>query len=129
MPPLAAAALTVISILSVTTVQCRNTRAHVARRLVVIGFAAGAIIGGGRQTTCCSSPSRSAAARSVITPAARRRHGPFAKIFALFEAGDIRPAAAQQFPLERAGEALAGLRDRRIVGRGVRRLRPINNEK
>ena len=35
----------------------------------------------------------------------------------------ITPAAATVFPLDRAGEALALLRDRRIDGRAVLRLR------
>jgi NADPH2:quinone reductase len=47
----------------------------------------------------------------------------FAEIFALYEAGKVRPAAATVFPLERAGEALTALRDRRIDGRAVLRLR------
>jgi NADPH2:quinone reductase len=47
----------------------------------------------------------------------------FAEIFELYEAGLIKPAAAQVFPLEQAGEALAALRDRRLAGRAVLRLR------
>jgi NADPH:quinone reductase len=43
----------------------------------------------------------------------------FADIFELFEQGRIRPAAASLFPLDRAGEALAALRDRRLTGRAV----------
>ena len=43
----------------------------------------------------------------------------FAEIFSLYEEGMIRPAEAIAFPLARAGEALAALRDRRIAGRAV----------
>ena len=45
------------------------------------------------------------------------------EIFSLYERGKVRPAAATAFPLARAGEALAALRDRRITGRAVLRLR------
>ena len=47
----------------------------------------------------------------------------FADIFELYEQGDIKPTAAQVFPLEQAGEALAAVRDRRLAGRAVLRLR------
>jgi NADPH:quinone reductase len=47
----------------------------------------------------------------------------FAEIFELYEAGRIKPAAAQVFLLDQAGEALAALRDRRLAGRAVLRLR------
>jgi NADPH2:quinone reductase len=47
----------------------------------------------------------------------------FAGIFELYEAGRIKPAAAQVFLLDQAGEALAALRDRRLAGRAVLRLR------
>jgi len=47
----------------------------------------------------------------------------FAEIFELYEAGRIKPAAAQVFSLDQAGEALAALRDRRLAGRAVLRLR------
>jgi NADPH:quinone reductase len=43
----------------------------------------------------------------------------FAEIFDLFEQERIKAAAANLFPLERAGEALAALRDRRLDGRAV----------
>jgi NADPH2:quinone reductase len=48
----------------------------------------------------------------------------FDEIFALFEQRKIRLDAATEFPLERAGQALAAVRDRRIEGRAVLRLRP-----
>ena len=47
----------------------------------------------------------------------------FSEIFALFEQRKFRPAAATEFPLERAGEPLTALHDRRIDGRAVLRLR------
>jgi NADPH2:quinone reductase len=47
----------------------------------------------------------------------------FAEIFAFYDEGTIKPAPATVFPLERAGEALALLRDRHIDGRAVLRLR------
>ena len=47
----------------------------------------------------------------------------FADIFELYEAGRIKPAAAQVFSLDQAREALAALRDRRLAGRAVLRLR------
>jgi NADPH:quinone reductase len=43
----------------------------------------------------------------------------FAEIFSLYEQGKVKPATATAFPLVRAGEALAALRDRRIAGRAV----------
>ena len=46
----------------------------------------------------------------------------FAEIFSLCEEGRVTPAAAQIFSLDRAGKALAALRDRRLAGRAV--LRP-----
>ena len=46
-----------------------------------------------------------------------------AEIFSLYEQGKVKPAAATAFPLARAGEALAALRDRRIAGRAVLHLR------
>ena len=46
-----------------------------------------------------------------------------AEIFGFYELGLVKPAAATLFPLERAGEALAALRDRRVDGRPVLRLR------
>ena len=47
----------------------------------------------------------------------------FAEIFELYEESRIEPAPAQVFPLDKAGEALAALRDRRLAGRAVLRLR------
>ena len=47
----------------------------------------------------------------------------FAEIFELYEADRITPAAAQVFPLDQTGAALAALHDRRLSGRAVLRLR------
>jgi NADPH2:quinone reductase len=47
----------------------------------------------------------------------------YSEIFGYYELGLVKPAAATLFPLERAGEALAAVRDRRIDGRAVLRLR------
>ena len=48
----------------------------------------------------------------------------FAEIFDLYEQNRIRPASAGLFPLDRAGEALAALRDRRLTNRAVLDLFP-----
>jgi NADPH:quinone reductase len=47
----------------------------------------------------------------------------YAELFGWYERGVVRPAPATLFPLERAGEALAAVRDRRIDGRAVLRVR------
>ena len=47
----------------------------------------------------------------------------FADIFELYEQGRIKPATADVFPLDQAGKALATVRDRRLAGRAVLRLR------
>ncbi|HEY3910042.1 MAG TPA: NADPH:quinone oxidoreductase family protein [Stellaceae bacterium] len=47
----------------------------------------------------------------------------YSEIFGLYELGAVKPAPTTEFPLERAGEALALVRDRRIAGRAVLRLR------
>jgi NADPH2:quinone reductase len=47
----------------------------------------------------------------------------FAEIFELYEQDRIKPATAQVFPLDQAGEALAAVRDRRLAGRAVLRVR------
>jgi NADPH2:quinone reductase len=43
----------------------------------------------------------------------------YAELFDFYARGAIKPAHATLFPLERAGEALAAVRDRRIDGRAV----------
>lgn len=47
----------------------------------------------------------------------------YAELFDFYGGGLIKPAATTVFPLDRAGEALAAVRDRRIEGRAVLRLR------
>jgi D-arabinose 1-dehydrogenase-like Zn-dependent alcohol dehydrogenase len=47
----------------------------------------------------------------------------FAAIFEFYKQGRIKPAAGQVFSLDQAGEALAAVRDRRLAGRCVLRLR------
>ena len=49
--------------------------------------------------------------------------GCYAEIFALYEQGRLQPGAAAAFPPERAGEALASLRDRRLTARAVLHVR------
>jgi NADPH:quinone reductase len=47
----------------------------------------------------------------------------YAEIFALYDQGRLQPSAVTTFPLERAGEALAALRDRRLAARAVLQMR------
>ena len=47
----------------------------------------------------------------------------YTELFDFYRRGLVKPAPAIMFPLERAGEALAAVRDRRIDGRAVLRLR------
>ncbi len=47
----------------------------------------------------------------------------YAELFDLYRRGIVKPAPATLFPLDQAGEALAAVRDRRIDGRAVLRLR------
>ena len=53
----------------------------------------------------------------------------YAEIFALYEQGKLQPGAATPFPLERAGEALAALRDRRLDTRAALQLREASTRK
>lgn len=95
-------------------------------RLVVIGFAAGGI-----PTVKTNYLLLKNIEVSGLQVSDYRKRRPaqmaecFAEIFAFYEARKIKPAPATVFPLERAGEALAALRDRRIDGRAV--LRPRND--
>jgi NADPH2:quinone reductase len=96
-------------------------------RLVVIGFAAGAI-----PTIRTNYLLLKNIEISGLQISDYRKRRPaqvaacFAEIFSLYEQGKVSPAQATVFPLARAGEALAALRDRRIAGRAV--LRPRNRE-
>jgi len=89
-------------------------------RLVVIGFAAGAI-----PTMRVNYLLLKNIEVSGLQISDYRKRRPaqlaaaFAEIFGFYEQGKIKPAAVTAFPLERAGEALAALRDRRLAGRTV----------
>jgi len=89
-------------------------------RLVVIGFAAGAI-----PTMRVNYLLLKNIEVSGLQISDYRKRRPaqlaaaFAEIFGFYEQGKIKPAAVTAFPLERAGEALAALRDRRLAGRAV----------
>jgi NADPH2:quinone reductase len=93
-------------------------------RLVVIGFAAGGI-----PTVKTNYLLLKNIEVSGLQVSDYRKRRPaqmaecFAEIFAFYDAGKVKPAAATVFPLERAGEALAALRDRHIDGRAVLRIR------
>ena len=93
-------------------------------RLVVIGFAAGGIPSVKTNYLLLKNIEISGL---QVSDYRKRRPAQmaecFAEIFACYQEGKITPAAATVFPLERAGEALAALRDRRIDGRAVLRLR------
>jgi NADPH2:quinone reductase len=93
-------------------------------RLVVIGFAAGHI-----PTIKANYLLLKNIEVSGLQVSDYRKRRPaqmaacFAEIFELYEQGRIKPAPAQVFPLDRAGVALAAVRDRRLAGRAVLRLR------
>jgi NADPH2:quinone reductase len=94
-------------------------------RLVVIGFAAGPIPS--LRTNYLLLKNIEISGLQISDYRKRRPAqvaAAFDEIFELFEQRKIQPAAATEFPLERAGEALAALRDRRINGRAMLRLRP-----
>jgi NADPH2:quinone reductase len=92
-------------------------------RLVVIGFAAGAI-----PTIRTNYLLLKNIEISGLQISDYRKRRPaqvaacFAEIFTLYEQGKVRPAAVTVFPLTRAGQALAALRDRQIEGRAVLHL-------
>jgi len=52
----------------------------------------------------------------------------YAEIFAFYQHGKLQPDLATRFPLERAGEALAALRDRRLDGRAVLQVREASTQ-
>ena len=93
-------------------------------RLVVIGFAAGGIP---TLRTNYLLLKNIEVSGLQITDYRKRRPAELAtaysEIFGYYELGLVTPAPATLFALEEAGEALAGLRDRRIDGRAVLRLR------
>jgi NADPH:quinone reductase len=94
------------------------------RLVVVIGFAAGAIPTLRTNYLLLKNIEVSGV---QITDYRKRRPAELAtaysEIFGFYELGLVKPAPATIFPLERAGEALAALRDRQIDGRAVLRLR------
>ena len=93
-------------------------------RLVVIGFAAGRI-----PTLKANYLLLKNIEISSLQISDYRKRRPaqvaacFAEAFRLYQQGKVKPAAATAFPLARAGEALAALRERRIAGRAVLDLR------
>jgi NADPH:quinone reductase len=95
-------------------------------RLVVIGFAAGAIPAIRANYLLLKNIEISGL---QISDYRKRRPAQvaacFAEIFGLYRQGKIKPASTLIFPLARAGEALSMLRDRRLAGRAV--LDPFGN--
>jgi len=93
-------------------------------RLVVIGFAAGAI-----PTIRTNYMLLKNIEISGLQISDYRKRRPaqvaacFAEIFSLYEQGKVKPATATAFPLVRAGEALAALRERCVAARAVLQLR------
>ena len=93
-------------------------------RLVVIGFAAGRI-----PTVKTNSLLVKNHEVSGLQVSDYRKRRPVlvaacsAEIFELYREGRIKPAAAEVFPLDQAGEALVAVRDRHLAGRAVLRLR------
>ncbi len=93
-------------------------------RLVVIGFAAGGIP---TLRTNYLLLKNIEVSGLQITDYRKRRPAELktahAEIFGYYALGLVKPAPVVPFPLERAGEALAALRERRLDGRAVLRLR------
>jgi len=93
-------------------------------RLVVIGFAAGHI-----PTVKTNYLLLKNIEVSGLQVSDYRKRRPaqvaacFAEIFELYGEGRIKPATAEVFPLDQAGEALVAVRDRHLAGRAVLRLR------
>jgi NADPH2:quinone reductase len=89
-------------------------------RLVVIGFAAGAIPSIRTNYLLLKNIEISGL---QISDYRRRRPAQlaaaFREIFEFYEQGKIKPAPTTLFPLKQAGAALAAVRDRRIEGRAV----------
>jgi NADPH2:quinone reductase len=93
-------------------------------RLVVIGFAAGAIPS--IKTNYLLLKNIEVSGLQISDYRKRRPQQvarAFQEIFQLFEQGKIKPATTVRFSLEQAGTALAALRDRCIAGRAVLHLR------
>jgi NADPH:quinone reductase len=93
-------------------------------RLVVIGFAAGGIPT--LKTNYLLLKNIEISGLQVSDYRKRRPAqvaGCYAELFDLYEQGRLQPDKTTTFPLERAGEALTALRDRRLPARAVLRLR------
>jgi len=93
-------------------------------RLVVIGFAAGAIPT--IRTNYLLLKNIEISGLQISDYRERRPErvaACFAEIFSLYEQGKVKPATATAFPLVRAGEALTALREQRAAARAVLRLR------
>jgi len=93
-------------------------------RLVVIGFAAGAIPS--IKTNYLLLKNIEISGLQISDYRKRRPEqvaACFAEIFSLYQQGKLKPAPATIFPLEEAGAALAAVRDRKIAGRAVLQLR------
>jgi NADPH2:quinone reductase len=93
-------------------------------RLVVIGFAAGGIPS---LRTNYLLLKNIEVGGLQITDYRKRRPAELAtaysEIFGFYQLGLVKPAAATAYPLEEAGAALAAVRDRRLAGRAILRLR------
>jgi NADPH:quinone reductase len=93
-------------------------------RLVVIGFAAGAIATVRTNYLLLKNIEISGLQISDYRKRRPAQVGAcFAEIFGFYEEGKVKPATPTTFPLGRVSEALAALRDRRIAGRAVLHLR------
>ena len=93
-------------------------------RLVVIGFASGAIPS--IKTNYLLLKNIEISGLQISDYRKRRPEqvaACFAELFSLYERDEVKPAPVILFPLERASEALTALRDRRIAGRAVLQLR------
>jgi NADPH:quinone reductase len=93
-------------------------------RLVVIGFAAGAIPS--IKTNYLLLKNIEISGLQISDYRKRRPEQValcFAEIFSLYEQGKLKPAPTTLFPLEEAGAALAAVRDRKLAGRAVLHLR------
>lgn len=93
-------------------------------RLVVIGFAAGSIPT--LKTNYLLLKNIEVSGLQITDYRYRRPaelQACYAELFDFYDRRVIKPAPAIMFPLDQAGEALAGVRDRRIDGRAVLRLR------
>ena len=89
-------------------------------RFLVIGFAGGSIpeIALNRTILKCISIVGVAYGMSAIRDPEMNRKD-FDWLFAAYERGALRPRIDSRFPLERAAEALARVRDRAVMGKVI----------